>query len=267
MPETGPYFLPENEDESLHREKYENDLDDERVIEEQKLAYYYWLTSLDRRVESGDLSTDAKNKILSSFIVEKDLANENLYTEARHDKLTGLPNKKGFEEELEKAIEEGEDFGVLLLDLDHFKEVNDTYGHGAGDLVLMQSGMRLKTSIRQDVMRMPGGMFDNQGSEGKHDFAARIGGEEEAIIVRNINDESDLKAIADRLNAMFRDTMFPIKDNQGSETSIPVTVSIGGALFQKGETNESLLQKADERLYAAKDRGKNCAVVADEKYK
>lgn len=156
---------------------------------------------------------------------------------SEHDALTRLPNRRSFEAHLQAAslrsMETGKSFGVLLLDLDHFKHVNDTLGHAAGDQLLKAIAKRLKTSLRPS------------------DFIARLGGDEFAVILQGIEGEFDLikagKSIASRLEG-------PVRCNG---RLIAASASIGGALFPRdAATAHDLLKNADTALYALKAGGR-----------
>ena len=164
-------------------------------------------------------------------------ASEMLKWSSEHDSLTGLANRGAFQARLQAAalrsMEHGSSFGLLLLDLDHFKHINDTFGHAAGDELLQAVANRLRDSVRAD------------------DFAARLGGDEFAIIVEDIPDDTVLyragESIAKRLNASM-----PI-----ASRTISAGVSIGGAVFPRdGATALELFNAADTALYALKNSGR-----------
>jgi diguanylate cyclase (GGDEF)-like protein len=161
---------------------------------------------------------------------------DELKARARTDELTALPNFRAFGEridaELERADRYPESFGVLILDLDHFKKYNDSFGHGAGNGALQ----RVAQTIRETVRAV--------------DFAARYGGEEFCVIVPQV-DADALAAIAERVRASIAALPAP---PDGST----VTVSIGSALYPSdARDREALFRVADERLYEAKRLGRN----------
>ncbi|MCG3088095.1 GGDEF domain-containing protein [Sporosarcina cyprini] len=159
--------------------------------------------------------------------------NHRLQTMATTDPLTGLFNRRVFQERLaeqvEKAITEQSVFSVIIFDIDHFKNVNDTYGHNVGDEVLKELAIKIKGLIPI------------------HDSAARIGGEEFAIILKETEQESS-SAFAEQLRAYIENSTWHSK---------PVTVSIGIATYQDGDTAESMYIRADSALYASKRSGRN----------
>ncbi|MEP7241137.1 MAG: EAL domain-containing protein [Devosia sp.] len=161
---------------------------------------------------------------------------------AAHDALTGLPNRRSFESSLRKALAlpGAQRVAVLLLDLDRFKQINDTLGHRAGDALLEAVGQRLAELVGPD------------------DALARLGGDEYGIIQVGDNRLDPLalsRDIIEALNKPFR--------VQGSEAF--VGVSIGIAVAEHGEADSSdLARKADIALYEAKGRGRNRAVLFEE---
>jgi diguanylate cyclase (GGDEF)-like protein len=164
--------------------------------------------------------------------------NAQVSTLASVDSLTGALAKRPFEQALGNAIEHSlrnrAPLSLVLFDLDHFKPINDTYGHPAGDAVLA----RLAAIVRRVI-----------GTEGPF---GRVGGEEFAIAL--IDKPLDAgRAIAEQIRAAVEQSGF---DHLGR--TIPVTVSLGVAELVAGENAEQLYLRADQRLYAAKRAGRNC---------
>lgn len=159
---------------------------------------------------------------------------------ARTDELTSLPNFRAFREKISADIalstRYSHSFGVLVIDLDHFKKYNDTYGHLAGNEALQKVAAVVRQSLRAV------------------DFPARYGGEEFAAILPEI-DAAGLATGAERVRQAV-EAIPPIGDRS------PLTVSIGGALFPvDGASDERLFAAADTRLYDAKKRGRNRVVT------
>jgi diguanylate cyclase (GGDEF)-like protein len=157
---------------------------------------------------------------------------------AYHDPLTGLPNRVLFFELFNQAIQfagqQGNKLTVMLLDLDHFKAVNDTYGHEVGDQLLAAVGERLNSAVR------------------KTDVVARLSGDEFTILVTNLDESGDAEPIASQVIATFQ-SPFMIGGR-----AISIHVSLGASQFpQDGESAEDLLRKADEAMYRAKAGGRN----------
>jgi diguanylate cyclase (GGDEF)-like protein/putative nucleotidyltransferase with HDIG domain len=161
-----------------------------------------------------------------------------LYDAARTDPLTRLSNRRGFREqldlELERARRSKTQVTIVVGDLDRFKEVNDRAGHAVGDAALQRVARILGEGRRQV------------------DMAARVGGEEFALILPD-TDQDGAFAVAERLRCAMRDEF--------AKESVPLTISFGLATYPRdGETAASLLRGADEALYAAKDSGRNRTV-------
>jgi two-component system cell cycle response regulator len=156
---------------------------------------------------------------------------------SRRDPLTGLPNRRAFEEELAReaarASRAGAPLAVVMLDVDRFKAVNDGHGHAAGDEVLRAVAARAAAAIRAG------------------DLLARVGGEEFAILLP----AADLPRAAEAAERI-RATLAARRIEAGG-TSLTVTASLGCAALAPGETPEALVARADARLYAAKEAGRN----------
>jgi diguanylate cyclase (GGDEF)-like protein/PAS domain S-box-containing protein len=161
---------------------------------------------------------------------------------AMQDALTGLPNRRHFDMSISSRVAElagyGRRFGLLLADLDEFKRVNDAHGHAIGDLALRTVGQTLLASSRPS------------------DDIARIGGEEFAILVSDV-DGTTLREVAERFRALVERTRV-----RAGTRSIGLTTSIGAAPAEVGDTAESIFDRADAALYAAKDGGRNRVSVA-----
>lgn len=156
---------------------------------------------------------------------------------SEHDHLTELPNRRAFEAHLQattlRAMETGRPLGLLLLDLDHFKHVNDTLGHAAGDHLLKEFAERLRSSLRTN------------------DFIARLGGDEFAVILPDVSGEGDLLAAGDSILKRLQGAV--IFDGRPIGTS----ASIGGALFPRdADSADSLFKYADTALYNLKGAGR-----------
>jgi diguanylate cyclase (GGDEF)-like protein/PAS domain S-box-containing protein len=151
---------------------------------------------------------------------------------ATHDGLTGLPNRALLHSRIDGALERGDRVGVLFLDLDRFKVVNDGLGHAAGDALLVTAARRLSQVLR------PG------------DFVARIGGDEFVMLCNDAGAEDDLIRIGVRVLAVLRP---PVHLESGSD--VVIAASIGAAIARGGDTGDTLLRDADTAMYAAKTAG------------
>ena len=169
---------------------------------------------------------------------------------AQYDSLTGLLNRATFRDQLESAIAQGEERGgllaVIFLDLDCFKEINDTYGHGFGDQVLRLTAERLAGSLRSsDTVMHP-------DREHVAPSAGRFGGDEFTIIARDIPNPETATALADRIRAAFTNPLHL----EGQE--VFVTVSTGVSVYPfDGTDADTLLKHADAAMYCAKTIGRN----------
>jgi diguanylate cyclase (GGDEF)-like protein len=165
------------------------------------------------------------------------------------DPLTGLSNYRYLRESLRREVERASRFGrrlaVLALDLDRFKEINDTHGHAAGDAVLAEFARRLRAEIREV------------------DFAFRQGGEEFVVLLPE-TDANGGGVVAERLGAALRRAPVIVVSASGdSPKRVPVTVSIGVAVYpEHGQTGAAVLEAADDALYAAKASGRDTFRVA-----
>jgi diguanylate cyclase (GGDEF)-like protein len=155
---------------------------------------------------------------------------------ARRDPLTGAYNRRWFEEAIDEELRAGTNVGLVLLDLDHFKRVNDRYGHAAGDDVLVETVRRLSARVR--------------GGDG----VVRWGGEELAVLLVGVGDGTDLAARAEELRSAIGDDPFVVDGR-----AIAVTASAGAATLEADA--DSLVRAADAALYDAKRAGRNRAVL------
>ncbi len=159
--------------------------------------------------------------------------------QARHDALTGLPNRMLFAEELDGILERrgSDSLAIALIDLDRFKEVNDTLGHHHGDLLLVEVGRRLEASLR------PG------------DAVARLGGDEFALVLADVADGEAALVVANRLAKAIEEP-FEVEGLQ-----LDIGASIGLAMApDHGDDMVTLLQRADVAMYQAKRSGDGCAL-------
>jgi diguanylate cyclase (GGDEF)-like protein len=160
---------------------------------------------------------------------------------AIQDPLTGASNRRAMNEELKIAVSNhrrhGNSHGVLVMDLDHFKRINDTFGHQAGDQVLTAFVELIKRSSRHE------------------DRLFRFGGEEFLLLLPNTDKPGLLAAAAHLQRQLAQDLRGP---------GGPVTMSVGGAVLRSGEHWESWLQRADQCLYRAKSAGRNRTIIDDQ---
>ncbi len=171
-------------------------------------------------------------------VTERKKHEEQIRYLATHDVLTGLPNRIMFREVLQQNIDFAyryrQQFAVLFADLDGFKIVNDTFGHEAGDMVLIECATRLRSALRAS------------------DFVARLGGDEFVILVKNVTSIENLTTLVNKVLATIREPL-TIK---GKEHAL--SASIGVSIYpQDGQDKQSLTKAADLAMYAAKEKGNN----------
>ncbi|MGF9763086.1 GGDEF domain-containing protein [Microvirga sp. 0TCS3.31] len=191
--------------------------------------------------EVADLSTSLRDLVASLDKTQNALSK--MEDAAYHDTLTGLPNRRMFDEYLGKlvAATPAPDFALLSLDLDRFKPINDTLGHHAGDIVLRQVSARMLSCLRSN------------------DVVARIGGDEFVIIVHAESGKAtpSLQEVAERLIKAVNEPIL----TSGKAVRVGCSIGIANGLIP-GETVQDMLDRADRALYQAKEQGRNCAVAA-----
>ncbi len=171
--------------------------------------------------------------------------NEKLQEQVFRDPLTGLYNRRFFDEaldhEINRATRQGNGLGILFLDVDHFKNLNDTHGHQFGDTVLMRIGELLPDCVRSSGI------------------AARYGGEEFVVLAIDIS-EAGLKTLAERIRQAVENEYF-----QNGVQVVPVTASVGGVvtvpLDDESGLAHRLVESADAAMYESKRRGRNCITL------
>jgi diguanylate cyclase (GGDEF)-like protein/PAS domain S-box-containing protein len=181
--------------------------------------------------ESGSL-------IIVEDITEKSSAQAAVHRLAYFDSLTELPNRRAFFDGVERALDEtgpeNELFALLFVDLDHFKQINDTQGHGAGDELLRGVASRLMSLVR------------------KGDIVARLGGDEFVILQRDVRRVKDISSLAQRIVDCFREPLIVA----GQEVCIGASVGVARAP-RDGQDRDTLMRNADTALYRAKASGRN----------
>lgn len=183
---------------------------------------------LHARLHVGQRILDLQHRLIA--------ATEELRFRASHDMLTGIPNRatilEAINRERARQIRDGGSFGIILADLDHFKAINDTYGHLAGDTVLREAAVRMRSCVRA------------------YDSVGRYGGEEFLIVVP-AGDILGTTAVAERIRCSISEK--PVSSEAGP---ISVTASLGVAV-SCGRDTKDVLRSADEALYQAKARGRD----------
>jgi diguanylate cyclase (GGDEF)-like protein len=192
-----------------------------------------------------NLELNKKNKELV-YLIDKLTQSEQLQQQFKRlsfiDTLTGIPNRRYIEAKLEESVEqarlEGSYMACVMLDIDHFKQINDSYGHKGGDHVLKEIAKVFKLHKRSN------------------DLIGRYGGEEFLMLYINVN-PGDAMAFCERLRKSVEETSFRFGDQ-----NINVTVSVGCTIFNpiNGDSVDGIIEKADQALYMAKEGGRNRCV-------
>ncbi|MEH0166158.1 putative bifunctional diguanylate cyclase/phosphodiesterase [Roseateles microcysteis] len=194
-------------------------------------------------------------------VTDRRLAEDKIRQLANFDALTGLPNRHQLIWRAERAIDQarrsGHEVGLLLIDLDRFKIINDTLGHAAGDELLMEVGRRLRRCVRHSDQVMEG-MLEAVGSRSHRSLEAvgRLGGDEFVALLPEIVDERDAERVADRVLEAMREPFFIA----GQECF--VTASVGIAIYPRdGMSMADLLRNSDVAMYAVKNQGRNASAL------
>ncbi len=176
---------------------------------------------------------------LVSFRLQRDLRRQ-----ASHDAVTGLPNRRAMEQRLQlewdRSVRYGKPLVVIAVDVDHFKRINDTYGHAVGDTALIAVAKAL------------------QGSARDSDQVSRCGGEEFLIVMPEANMQTDGMAMAERLREAV--TRVALTSPGGEAIALSASFGVSGWLASD-QRREDMLRRADSAMYAAKAKGRNCAVL------
>jgi diguanylate cyclase (GGDEF)-like protein/PAS domain S-box-containing protein len=162
------------------------------------------------------------------------------------DELTRIGNRRMADSQLAQAFhdlkEHGVPYGVLFIDIDNFKAINDEYGHEVGDRIIQMVARSLSAGLRA------------------YDFVARWGGEEFIVILSNIRAEN-LEAMAERLRILVENSSFSLITEGNGEQHIKATISIGGVMANEGDNSHNLVQRADRNMYKSKRNGRNRVTV------
>ncbi|WP_196139745.1 EAL domain-containing protein [Aliikangiella sp. G2MR2-5] len=215
-----------------HTGQWQGEVKDRRKNGE---IYYKWLTINTIYNEDGSVH---RRVALFSDITERKKSEKIIWEQANYDFLTNLPNRNMFherlEQEIKKASRDGRRFALLLIDLDRFKEVNDTLGHDYGDILLIDAAKRISESVRES------------------DTVARLGGDEFTIILSEIDEHAHVEIIAQKIIEKLS------RPFQLKEEVAYVSASIGITLYpQDSGRIEELLKNADQAMYEAKNLGRN----------
>lgn len=235
-------ILPENERDTVNaiwiellnnrggtRSRIENVTKDGRTI----LCEWYNTPLVD---QNGKVMGVAS---LVDDITARKMSEDIIWKQANYDTLTGLPNRNMFHDrlaqEIRKADRDKRPLALLLIDLDQFKEVNDTLGHDSGDLLLQEAGRRIRDCVRRS------------------DTVARLGGDEFTIILHELNDNSHIEDVAHKIIGTLEDAF------QLDDEVVYISGSVGITLYPNDASDiDTLLKNADQAMYAAKKNGRMC---------
>jgi diguanylate cyclase (GGDEF)-like protein/PAS domain S-box-containing protein len=175
---------------------------------------------------------------LFSDITEKKKSEELIWRQANFDTLTGLPNRDMFRDrlgqEVKKSIRAELPLALLLIDLDQFKEVNDTLGHAVGDMLLKEAARRISACVRES------------------DTVARLGGDEFTIVISEISDKTHVEDVAQKITSKLAEPF-----HLGNEV-VYISASIGITLYPNDSIDiDALMKNADQAMYVAKNKGRN----------
>ncbi|MEZ0231262.1 MAG: diguanylate cyclase [Methylophilaceae bacterium] len=233
-----------------YEDKSANHLINVRYIPE--LKWYLFVDKSETDAISGITNTLYINLLLCLIItgvvvVLTDIAlksyQRRLEVMATTDILTGLPNRRAFDIVIEvianESVRNGGNVAIIVLDIDHFKKINDKYGHIGGDYVLSSAAKTIKSCMRAA------------------DFVCRWGGEEFLIVVKDC-DERSLLSLAEKVRAGLESKPITYKGQE-----VIISASLGAAIARAGETIEHIIERADKAMYKAKGTGRNRALLSD----
>ncbi len=203
----------------------------------------------------GHIEADEEGKSISiagtfQDVTTRKKAEQRISMLAKYDSLTELPNRRFFKESLTLSIElantQNTKLAILFIDLDNFKQVNDTLGHSSGDQLLRSVSRRLQASIRRNRQQT------DSKSDGSKQAIARLGGDEFVVLLTDVKNNEDAKLISNRIiENLSRPVIL-------DTTEVRVTASIGIALFpDHGKDPETMIRNADMAMYHAKSQGRN----------
>jgi diguanylate cyclase (GGDEF)-like protein len=189
-----------------------------------------------RKGVSSDIQVNIEAHRAQILLLESALVDAQVMSKT--DPLTGLGNRIAMDERTAEAARKRTASGVLMIDIDHFKLVNDTHGHNVGDAVIYEVARRIRGELRGN------------------DYAFRIGGEEFVALLAG-TDLAGTRATAERIRLAIADSIL-----QPGKLNLQITVSVGCALWSGGATFPDILRSADEALYKAKSGGRNLVMTA-----
>ncbi len=194
-------------------------------------------------------------------VTDRRVAEDQIRKLANFDALTGLPNRRQLIDRAERALDQARrlqhQFALLLIDLDRFKIINDTLGHGAGDDLLVEVGRRLRACVRHSDQVLDSAL-ESTGARSHRSLEAvgRLGGDEFVALLPEVGSEQDAERVAQRVLEALREPIFV----SGQECF--VTASVGVAIFPRdGSSVVELLRNSDVAMYSAKKQGRNASAI------
>lgn len=198
--------------------------------------YFYVDTKLNLMMD-GTGPTNEKLSLVMRDITERKRAEQSIYHLAYHDSLTDVPNRRLFMKNLRRKImntAEQTAFAVMFIDIDHFKNINDSLGHDSGDVILIEMANRIRKELRET------------------DMLARLGGDEFTVILTDVKTKEDVERIAQNIQNQVREPIMM------GDQALFVTLSMGISCYpENGTTADELLKRADTALYTVKRKGRN----------
>ena len=220
-------------------------LDDIKRIKNELVQEVEKMRAMVRQKENQDQKT---LEILSSQVDSLKRELDKARHSASTDGLTGVYNRKALDDHLLALIDRNrvtrQPFSLLMMDLDHFKQLNDTYGHTVGDRMLLAFAEKCRSSVRSD------------------DFLARYGGEEFTLILPGASLRNAVKK-AKTICKTIASSRYAADDSPKADV-VSVTVSIGVSAYRQGDTVQGIIERADQCLYKAKEKGRNRVVAENE---
>jgi diguanylate cyclase len=217
-------------------------------IKKVKQALINEIENIQKTVREKQNRDSKQLKILSKQVSSLNLELKKAKVDSVTDGLTGIYNRKAFDRFINVRVRQNNAAGnasaILMVDIDNFKEINDAYGHPIGDRVLLAVAHKCRSLIRQE------------------DFIARYGGEEFVIVLPYASLRNAIKK-AKLICKAISDTRYSLEDVKAGHV-LRITVSIGVSIFQAGDTDKTLIDRADQALYIAKRTGKNRVVSENE---
>jgi diguanylate cyclase (GGDEF)-like protein len=220
------------------------------VILQSKVRVFLELYAARAELQQAMATLSERNRQLTVEVAERGRAEALIRHQASHDALTGLPNRMLFHDRLQgairRALRHGGEFALAYLDIDGFKQVNDSHGHPAGDALLQQISARLTAQLRES------------------DTVARLGGDEFALILEDIPTPQVALQLCENLCLLLAKPY--TLDSADGPVTVQVSASIGVAPYLRrghpAHADEQLIQAADRAMYQAKHAGKNRCVLA-----